>query len=76
MMAALKRCPFCGGPAAMWREDSDQANLPMAFFYVECEHCHARTQAIPLAQYEICPEDEWSNRACCQAEQLWNKRHP
>lgn len=74
----LKRCPFCGGQAALF-VSNPMYGLCGAF--VKCKECRARTDAMPINDIIVVGEalrtpvtDETIQRGCVLAADAWNKR--
>ena len=54
-MSGLKKCPFCGSPASMCKEDIEE----QTFYFVSCEDCGVIT---PCFDNEAEAMEVWNNR--------------
>lgn len=65
----LKKCPFCGGTADVWKRPGKYGTM----VFVKCDICEAQTRVKTAKAVE--DEDEfWEQTAVQQVFDLWNRR--
>ena len=70
MTTHLKRCPFCGGVAALYSNYSYKTRTH--FVFVRCTMCHAQGRSYSEPENPI--KNEWNTEKCDAAVNAWNTR--
>jgi Lar family restriction alleviation protein len=65
----LKPCPFCGGTALVYTQQSRYN----AFAYIQCDTCSTRSKTVPTP-YEYDDDRFWGSEAFYRIVRAWNRR--